>query len=60
MRLTNTLTGEHFLVSRMACGYIYRLMTPGTQEDKTMTNDQLKAYLARAEIKEIDNDQRTI
>lgn len=51
MRLTNTLTGEHFLVLRMADHGTYRLITPGTREYKTMNNDQLKAYLARAEIK---------
>lgn len=50
MRLTNTLTGERFLVSRMANRYTYRLITLATQEYQPMNNDQLKAYLARAEI----------
>ena len=51
MRLTNTLTGEHFLVLRMADHRTYRLITPGTREYKTMNTDQLKAYMAKAEIK---------
>lgn len=51
MRLTNTVTGEHFLVVRMADHRTYRLKTPGTREYKTMNSDQLKAYMAKAEIK---------
>lgn len=51
MRLTNTLTGEHFLALRMADHRTYRLITPGTREYKTMSQDQLNAFRARAEIK---------
>lgn len=51
MKLFNTLTGEHFLVLRMADHRTYRLITPGTREYKTMNTDQLNALRAMAEIK---------
>ncbi len=51
MKLFNTLTGETFCVIRMADHRTYRLITPGAREYKTMSQDQLNAFRARAEIK---------
>lgn len=51
MRLTNTLTGEHFLVLRMADRYMYTLKTIGENVTRNMNHEQFAAYLRKAEIK---------
>jgi len=55
MRLTNTLTGENFLVSRMANQYEYEIKLIGTRTKFRMNHEQYAAYLLKPEIKEIDH-----
>lgn len=54
MRLTNTLTGETFLVSRMANQYQYEIREVGTKTKFRMNHEQYAAYLRKPEIKPIE------
>ncbi|PKB90946.1 hypothetical protein A8A01_03305 [Ewingella americana] len=56
MRLTNTLTGETFLVSRMAKQYEYQISEVGTRNRVRMNHEQYAAYLRKPEIEEIEHD----
>ncbi len=56
MRLTNTLTGEAFLVSRMANQYEYQIIEVGTRNRVRMNHEQYAAYLRKPEI-EITEDK---
>jgi len=56
MRLTNTLTGEHFDVIRMANGYMYRLKTVGENVTRDMTHEQYAAYLRKSEIERVEEE----
>ena len=56
MRLTNTLTGERFLVSRMANRYMYTLKTIGENVTRNMNHEQLAAYLRKAEIERVKEE----
>lgn len=51
MRLTNTLTGETFLVSRMANRYEYQISEVGTRNRVRMNHEQYEQFLRKAEIK---------
>lgn len=51
MKLFSTLTGEHFLVLRMANRYMYTLKTIGENVTRNMNHEQFAAYLRKAEIK---------
>jgi len=57
MRLTNTLTGEHFLVLRMANRYEYTIKTMGTRDSVRMSHEQYAAYLRKPEIEEVKNHE---
>lgn len=54
MRLTNTLTGEHFDVIRMANQHMYRLKTVGESVTRDMTHEQYADYLRKPEIKVLE------
>lgn len=54
MRLTNTLTGEHFLVSRVANGYEYVINEIGTRNKLRMNHEQYAAYRLKPEIEEVE------
>lgn len=56
MRLTNTLTGETFLVSRVANGYEYTLTISGTRNSIRMNHEQYAAYRLKPEIKEVEEE----
>lgn len=51
MRLTNTLTGEHFLVFRMGNGYEYVLKNEAERSSVRMNHEQYEKFLRKAEIK---------
>ena len=51
MRLTNTLTGEHFLVLRMANGYEYVIKNEAERSSVRMNHEQYEKFLRKAEIK---------
>ena len=51
MRLTNTLTGEHFLVSRVANGYEYVLKNEAKLSSVRMNHEQYEKFLRKSEIK---------
>lgn len=52
MRLTNTLTGETFLVSRMANQHEYVIKEIGTRNKLRMNHEQFAAYLRKSEIEQ--------
>ena len=54
MRLTNTLTGETFLVSRMANQYEYQISEVGTRNRVRMNHEQYAAYLRKPEIERVE------
>lgn|GEM_PF-5523550 len=51
MRLTNTLTGEHFLVLRVANGYEYVLKNKAERSSVRMSHEQYAKFRMKAEIK---------
>ena len=53
MRLTNTLTGEHFLVLRMTNGYEYVIKNEAERSSVRMNHEQYAKFRKKAEIKEI-------
>lgn len=56
MKLFNTLTGEHFLVLRMANRYMYTLKTIGENVTRNMNHEQFAAYLRKAEIERVKEE----
>ena len=60
MKLFNTLTGEHLDVSRVANGYEYVIKNEAERSSVRMNHEQYEKFLRKAEIKETDNDQRTV
>lgn len=54
MKLVNTLTGEHFLVVRMANQYEYVIKEIGTRNKLRMNHEQYAAYLRKPEIEEVE------
>ena len=56
MRLTNTLTGETFLVSRMANQYLYEISEVGTKTKFRMNHEQYAAYLRKPEIERVEEE----
>lgn len=56
MRLTNTLTGETFLVSRMANQYEYEIKQIGTRTKFRMNHEQYAAYLRKPEIERVEEE----
>ena len=53
MKLFNTLTGEHFLVLRVANGYEYVIKNEAERSSVRMTHEQYAKFRKKAEIKEI-------
>ena len=53
MRLTNTLTGEHFLVLRMGNGYEYVLKNEAERSSVRMNHEQYEKFRKKSKIKEI-------
>ena len=53
MKLFNTLTGEHFLVLRMANGYEYVIKNEAERSSVRMNHEQYAKFRKKAEIKEI-------
>ena len=53
MRLTNTLTGEHFLVSKVGNGYEYVIKNEAERSSVRMNHEQYAKFRKKAEIKEI-------
>lgn len=51
MRLTNTLTGEHLDVSRVANGYEYVIKNEAERSSVRMNHEQYENFLRKAEIK---------
>jgi hypothetical protein len=51
MRLTNTLTGEHFLVSKVGNGYEYVIKNEAKLSSVRMNHEQYEKFLRKAEIK---------
>ena len=51
MRLTNTLTGEHFLVLRMGNGYEYVIKNEAERSSVRMNHEQYEKFLRKDEIK---------
>lgn len=56
MRLTNTLTGETFLVSRMANQYECQISEVGTKTKFRMNHEQYAAYLRKPEIETVEEE----
>lgn len=56
MRLKNTLTGETFLVSRMANCYEYVINEIGTRNSVRMNHEQYAAYLRKPEIERVEEE----
>jgi hypothetical protein len=56
MRLTNTLTGETFLVSRMANQYQYEIRQIGTRTKFRMNHEQYADYLRKPEIERVEEE----
>lgn len=56
MRLTNTLTGEHLDVSRVANGYEYVIKEIGTRNKLRMNHEQYAAFRLKPEIKEVEEE----
>lgn len=51
MRLTNTLTGENFLVSKVGNGYEYVIKNEAERSSVRMNHEQYEKFLRKAEIK---------